>query len=49
MLNFMALDQPQECFCFLTNFRNLATKKKKRAGESDKGIFEVLKNKIAIS
>jgi hypothetical protein len=33
---------------FLANFRNLATNKK-LAGESNKGIFEILKKKIAIS
>jgi hypothetical protein len=33
---------------FWANFRNLAIKKK-RAGESNKWIFEVLKKTIAIS
>jgi hypothetical protein len=33
----------------LANFRNLATQKKKGAGESKEGIFEILKEKFAIS
>jgi hypothetical protein len=47
MLNFMALGQPQECF-FLGEFSQPRHPKKK-AGESNKGIFEILKKKIAIS
>ncbi len=36
-------------FLFFDEFSQPGHQKKKKAGESDKGIFEVLKNKIAIS
>jgi hypothetical protein len=36
----MAKQCGNQCFYFLANFRNLA-RKKKGAGESNKGIFEI--------